>query len=236
MDPCTEGNGSAVDLLDEYTGHVEPGGPAARRELDGVTITKVSVGEMDNNAYVLVCRATGETLLIDAANETARLLDTVDTVGSRDKLNRLITTHKHWDHIQSLPDVVEATGPRTYAGEKDAPELPVATDETVGDDDVVRFGDAQLEIIHLDGHTPGSIAMLYRDPHGHGHIFTGDSLFPGGHGKTATRAHHDSLMDDLETKVFGRLDDDTWVYPGHGDDTTLGTERPHLPEWRERGW
>ena len=90
----------------------------------------------------------------------------------------------------------------------------------------MRFGDSFVEVIHLDGHTPGSIALYYKDPEGTGHIFTGDSLFPGGHGKTATREHHDALMNDLERKVFGRFDDDTWVYPGHGDDTTLGAERP----------
>ncbi|PVZ08868.1 glyoxylase-like metal-dependent hydrolase (beta-lactamase superfamily II) [Actinomycetospora cinnamomea] len=225
-----------VDLLDDYTGHVEPGGPAARRDLQDVSITKVSVGPMDNNAYVLVDRGSGEALLIDAANETERLLDTVDTVASRDHVRSLATTHKHWDHVQSLEDVVGALSPRTYAGEADAPELPVAPDRTVGDGDTVRFGGSQVEIIHLDGHTPGSIALLYRDPAGHGHLFTGDSLFPGGPGKTAGPAEFGSLMDDLEAKVFGRLDDDTHVYPGHGDDTTLGTERPKLGEWRERGW
>ena len=225
-----------VDLLDQYTGHVEPAGPAARRDLQDVSITKVSVGPMDNNAYVLVDKATGQALLIDAANETDRLLDTVDTVASRDKLSALATTHKHWDHIQSLEDVVGAVHPSTYAHEKDAPELPVTPDRMVGDDDTVSFGNSFVEIIHLDGHTPGSIALLYRDPAGSAHLFTGDSLFPGGHGKTATLEHHESLMNDLEHKVFSRLDDDTHVYPGHGDDTTLGTERPHLSEWRERGW
>ena len=225
-----------MELLDSYTGHVEPGGPAARRDLDAVSITKVSVGPMDNNAYLLVDRATGGTLLIDAANETDRLLDAVDTVADRGNLTALATTHKHWDHIQSLEDVVAAVHPTTYAHARDADELPVAPDTTVGDDDTIRFGDAFVEVIHLDGHTPGSIALLYRDPRGTAHLFTGDSLFPGGHGKTATREHHDSLMDDLEHKVFSRLDDDTHVYPGHGDDTTLGAERPQLPEWRERGW
>jgi glyoxylase-like metal-dependent hydrolase (beta-lactamase superfamily II) len=225
-----------VELLDDYTGHVDPEGPAARRDLGAVTITKVSVGPMDNNAYVLVDTATGRTLLIDAANEADRLFDTVDTVGSRGRLKDLVTTHQHWDHVQALEAVTKELSPTTYAHPLDGPELPVAPDRTVGDDDQVRFGDSFVEVIHLDGHTPGSIALLYSDPNGTGHIFTGDSLFPGGHGKTATVAHHNALMDDLERKVFGRLGDDTWVYPGHGDDTTLGAERPSLPEWRERGW
>ena len=203
------GHTAPVDLLDDYTGHVEPGGPAARRDLQDVSITKVSVGPMDNNAYVLV---------------------------DRGRVTSLATTHKHWDHVQSLEEAVRALSPTTYAGEADAPELPVTPDRTVGDGDTVRFGGAQVEIIHLDGHTPGSIALLYRDPAGSGHLFTGDSLFPGGPGKTAGPDEFGSLMDDLEAKVFGPLDDDTHVYPGHGDDTTLGTERPHLGEWRERGW
>ena len=225
-----------MDLLDDYTGHVEPAGPAARRDLQDVSITKVSVGPMDNNAYVLVDKATGQALLIDAANETDRLLDTVDTVAARDKLSALATTHKHWDHIQSLEDVVGAVHPSTYAHEQDAPELPVTPDHLVGDDDTIAFGDSFVEIIHLDGHTPGSIALLYRDPAGTAHIFTGDSLFPGGPGKTNSPEDFTSLVDDLEERVFGALPDETWVYPGHGDDTTLGKERPSLPEWRARGW
>lgn len=225
-----------MELLDEYTGHVDPEGPAARRDLDAVAITKVSVGPMDNNAYLLVDKATGSTLLIDAANDADRLLDTVDTVAERGHTRTIITTHQHWDHVQALEAMTEELSPETYAHELDAPELPVAPDHTVGDDDEVRFGESFVEVIHLDGHTPGSIALLYRDPNGTSHLFTGDSLFPGGHGKTATVDHHNALMNDLERKVFDRLDDDTWVYPGHGDDTTLGAERPQLPEWRERGW
>jgi glyoxylase-like metal-dependent hydrolase (beta-lactamase superfamily II) len=121
------------------------------------------------------------------------------------------------------------------AHEADAPEIPVVT-QTLQDGDTVRVGDAELEVIHLTGHTPGSIALLYRDPGGHGHLFTGDSLFPGGPGRTNSPEEFASLMGDLEKKVFGRLPDDTWFYPGHGDDSTLGAERPSIPEWRTRGW
>jgi glyoxylase-like metal-dependent hydrolase (beta-lactamase superfamily II) len=191
---------------------------------------------MDNNAYVLVDPSTGQSLLVDAANEADRLLDTIDTVSSRGRLKTVVTTHRHWDHHQALEQIAWALEPRTYAHPLDAGELPVPPDETVGDDDSVSFGDVNLDVIHLDGHTPGSIALVYTEPSGTAHIFTGDSLFPGGHGKTASVEHHNSLMDDLEAKVFGRLGDDTHVYPGHGDDTELGTERPHLGEWRERGW
>jgi glyoxylase-like metal-dependent hydrolase (beta-lactamase superfamily II) len=104
------------------------------------------------------------------------------------------------------------------------------------DGDTVRVGELELQVIALRGHTPGSIALLYPDPSGHPHLFTGDSLFPGGPGKTTSPQDFASLMGDLETRVFDVLPDDTWVYPGHGRDTTVGAERPHLAEWRSRGW
>ena len=110
-------------------------------------------------------------------------------------------------------------------------------DHTVADGGTVRVGECELEVTHLVGHTPGSIALLYRDPGGVGHLFTGDSLFPGGVGNTRGNAENfASLVDDVETKLFGTLADDTWFYPGHGDDSTLGAERPSIPEWLARGW
>ena len=145
------------------------------------------------------------------------------------------STHLHWDHWQALGAVAGMFQTRQIAHPLDAPELPVPTDLLVEQGDTVGFGEVELEVIHLRGHTPGSIALVYRDTAGP-HIFTGDSLFPGGPGKTGSAADFTSLMDDLEGRVFGELPDETWVYPGHGDDTTLGKERPSLPEWRARGW
>ena len=201
-------------------------------ELPDLTITKLSVGPMDNNAYLLRCRATGEQVLIDAANEPQRLLRLAGDGG----LARVVTTHRHFDHWQGLAPVLAATGARAVAHPDDAAELPVKVTEPVVDGDTVPVGTCVLEVIHLVGHTPGSIALLYRDPAGSPHLFTGDSLFPGGPGRTTNPQDFTSLMDDLETKVFGRLPDDTVVYPGHGADTTLGKERPAIPEWRARGW
>lgn len=215
-----------------YDGHVAPGGLPATRELAALAVTKLSVGPMDNNAYLLRCLGTGEQVLIDAANEPARLLDLVGDAG----LSRVVTTHRHQDHWQGLAEVVRATGARTAAGRDDVAAIPVATDEPLDDGDAVRVGDAELTVVHLVGHTPGSVALLYRDPEGHPHLFTGDSLFPGGVGKTGGPEDFTSLLDDVETKLFGQLSDDTWFYPGHGDDSTLGAERPALPEWRARGW
>jgi glyoxylase-like metal-dependent hydrolase (beta-lactamase superfamily II) len=214
-----------------YTGDVRPGGPPAVRELDDLAITKVSVGPMDNNAYLLRCRTTGDQVLIDAANEAPRLLELVGDAG----LAAVVTTHQHMDHWVALDEVVAATGARALAHPADANGLPIPA-EPLSDGDTVAVGTCQLEVIHLVGHTPGSIALLFRDPSGVGHLFTGDSLFPGGPGRTTNPRDFTSLMDDLEKKIFGRLPDDTWFYPGHGRDSTLGAERPSIPEWRARGW
>lgn len=214
-----------------YTGDVTTGGPAAVRELDALTISKLSVGPWDNNAYLLQCRRTGEQLLIDAANDAPQLLDLVGERG----LATVVTTHGHADHWQALADVVASTGATALAHKADADDLPVAV-TAVRDGQVVHVGEVPLEVIHLVGHTPGSIALLYRDPAGHPHLFTGDSLFPGGPGRTTNPQDFASLMGDLETKIFGRLPDETWFYPGHGKDSTLGAERPAIPEWRARGW
>ncbi len=214
-----------------YHGNVTVGGPAEVRELAALMITKIAVGPYDNNAYLLRCRATDEQLLIDAAAEPQRLLKTVN--GS---LAAVVTSHRHADHWQGLQAVVEATGARTAAGDLDADAIPVRTDLRLRDGETVNVGEIALSVIHLTGHTPGSVALLYDDPKGHPHLFTGDSLFPGGPGRTTNPAEFDSLMTGLETKVFGPLPDETWIYPGHGNDSTLGAERASIPEWRARGW
>jgi glyoxylase-like metal-dependent hydrolase (beta-lactamase superfamily II) len=215
-----------------YTGEVHPGGSPDVRELPGLTITKLSVGPMDNNAYLLECTESGELLLVDAANEPDRLRS---LLGGR-PLSRVVTTHRHSDHWQGLAEVVTSTEARTYAGREDVEGIPVATDEPLDDGSLVPVGAAQLGVITLVGHTPGSVALVYDDPAGHPHLFTGDSLFPGGPGRTTRPEDFTSLMNDLEEKIFAKLPDDTWFYPGHGKDSTLGAERPALGEWRARGW
>ncbi|MFD0922994.1 MBL fold metallo-hydrolase [Saccharopolyspora rosea] len=225
-----------MEVQGNYTGHVEPGGPAARRELDALTITKISVGPMDNNAYLLVCRRTGDALLIDAAADPERLADLLGHDDERPRLRTIVTTHQHPDHWQALGSVAGQTGCYTVAHPADANALPVPPDRLVEHGDTIAVGDSELSVIHLRGHTPGSIALLYRDPNGRPHLFTGDSLFPGGVGKTTSPENFRSLVDDVENRVFAELPDDTWFYPGHGDDSTLGAERPKLPEWRQRGW
>jgi glyoxylase-like metal-dependent hydrolase (beta-lactamase superfamily II) len=215
-----------------YTGHVRPGGAAAVRELPLLVVTKIAVGPMANNVYLLRCRATGRQVLIDAADEPARVLDLVGRTG----LDAVITTHAHGDHWQALTAVVEATRAPVLAHALDAPALPVPVHRTLEHGDRVDVGSAVLDVLHLRGHTPGGLALVHDDPEGHPHLFSGDSLFPGGVGKTTSRSAFDQLIGDVTERVFDRFPDETWVYPGHGDDTTLGAERPALPAWRERGW
>jgi glyoxylase-like metal-dependent hydrolase (beta-lactamase superfamily II) len=219
---------------DTYTGEVEVGGDIDVRQLPGLTIAKIAVGPMNNNAYLLRCTQSEEGLLIDAANEAERLRSFVTLDGP--PVSAILTTHRHPDHWQALADVSQFAGAAVYAGEEDADALPVAVDERLTHGDVITVGDASLEIIALRGHTPGSVAVLYRDPEDIPHLFTGDALFPGGCGKTETPRDFTSLMNDVEARVFAVLPDETWFYPGHGNDSTLGEQRPHLQEWRERGW
>lgn len=219
-----------------YTGDVTPGGPSDVRELPDLTIRKMSVSPMHNNVYLLTCRATGDQLLIDAAEDPQRCLALVaEGTGS---LHHLVTTHRHWDHTRALADVAEATGAVTYAGDLDADGLPVAPTVRLVDGDRISLGDLSLDVAIVSGHTAASVVLAYRDPTGHAHVFTGDTLFPGGVGATRNDPSQsfDELYRDVTAKIFDRYDDDTWIYPGHGGDTTLGVERPHLAEWAERGW
>ena len=216
--------------------HVRPGGaPLLVRLSPTVTMTKLSVGgPMDNNAYLLQAR-DGATVLIDAANDSSRLLKLI----GGEPVDTIVTTHRHADHWQALAAVDEHTSARLVAGRPDADaierEAGVRDIERVWDGDTIELGPESLTVIGLVGHTPGSIALAYTSG-GVPHLFTGDSLFPGGPGRTDFEEDFASLMNDLEHKVFGAFGDDTVVHPGHGDDTTLGVERPHLTEWRNRGW
>jgi len=216
-----------------YTGNVTQGGPPDVRELTDVTITKIEVGDFGNNAYLLRCRETGDGLLIDAAAEPDRLIELIGDT----PISKIVTTHRHQDHWMALEEVAKATGAATIAHPLDAPELPVPVARTVEHGDRVALGVVSLEVIHLRGHTPGSIAILYDGGGAEKHLFTGDSLFPGGVGNTQQDpARFEQLFTDVVERLFDRLPDETWVYPGHGKDTTLGAERPALPEWKARGW
>lgn len=232
-----------------YTGDVVSGGASDVRELPGLVIRKASVGPMDNNAYLLTCTKTGARLLIDAANDAARLIELLTEDGAAAQLEMIVTTHQHYDHHGSLEQLVAETAARTAAGSEDADALPVTPDVSLVDGDVISFGDVSLDVIGLRGHTPGSVALAYEVPYDYvagadddewsqpraAHIFTGDSLFPGGVGKTQSPADFQQLFADVSERLFERYGD-AWIYPGHGSDTTLAAERPALPDWQQRGW
>lgn len=228
-----------------YTGDVQAGGPSAVRELDELTLRKACVGQMGNNVYLLTCRRSGDQALVDAAADPERVLGLVREGSRTAHLDLVVTTHRHGDHHGALESIVTVTGATVAAGARDAEELPVAVGRRLHHGDVLTLGHVTLEVIHLRGHTPGSVALAYREPQhvrapegraGRVHLFTGDSLFPGGPGRTANAEDFRMLMTDLEERVFSPFADDTWVYPGHGADTTLGAERGSLADWWSRGW
>lgn len=223
-----------------YTGDVTVGGPEQVRELDALTIRKLAVGPMANNVYLLTCHAQGAQILVDPAADSDALLEFVRSGSGSARLELIVVTHRHADHIGALESLVTVTGAPLAAGAEDAQHIQEQTQTDVAkrlvDGDVITFGACELKVINLRGHTPGSIALAYHDPAGDTHLFSGDSLFPGGVGKTASAEDFASLLDDVQTRIFDRFDDQTWVYPGHGSDTTLGAERPALAQWRDRGW
>lgn len=218
------------------TFHVVPSGPPVevhREDLPGggrLTVTKQSVGGMDNNVYLL--RSGDNLVMIDAAADAEALLAATRDLGP----DVVITTHRHHDHIGALAAVAAERRPRLFAGRPDVAAIEEATGVRgitgVWDGDRITCGPIMLAVIGLVGHTPGAIALDHRGKR----LFTGDSLFPGGPGRTGAPEEFTSLMDDLEDKIFGRYGDDVAIHPGHGDSTTVGAERPQLAEWRARGW
>jgi len=191
-------------------------------------IHKVVVGDLDNNVFVLRCRHTGDAVLIDAANEHDRLLDLAAELGVR----KVIETHGHWDHIQAVPEMREA-GYSVSVTAEDAGMLP-SYDEVLEHDTVIDVGDLRLRTIHTPGHTPGSMCFALE---GKPVLFSGDTLFPGGPGATQFEGgDFPTIIRSIEDLLLARFPGDTMVLPGHGDDTTIGHESPHLPEWVDRGW
>jgi glyoxylase-like metal-dependent hydrolase (beta-lactamase superfamily II) len=191
-------------------------------------IHKVVVGPMDNNVYVLRCKQTGDAVLLDAANEHDRLLDLARALGVREVLE----THGHWDHIQAVPQMRDA-GYSVHVTAEDAAMLP-SYDELLTDESIVEVGRLKLHTIHTPGHTPGSMCFLLE---GSPILFSGDTLFPGGPGNTSFEGgDFPTIIQAIDRRLFAPLDAGTIVLPGHGDQTTIGKERPHLQEWIDRGW
>lgn len=222
-----------ITLTEGYSGRLAGRLTGERWTVGPARLTKISVGEMDNNVYIVESVATGDVLLVDAANDAPQLIAHLEEHAPAVK--EVLTTHLHADHWIGLAETVEALGLTTMASPGDAGSIDIPTDRNVSHGDTVTVGDVRLEVIGLRGHTPDGIALILRTDEGT-HLISGDSLFPGGPGKTGSAEDFAQLMEDLETRVFGALEDDVVVHPGHGDDTTVGAERPHLAEWRDRGW
>lgn len=222
-----------ITLTEGYTCRLGGRLTGERWTVGPARLSKISVGEMDNNVYVVESVSTGEVLLVDAANDAPALV--AHLRAEAPGVKEVVTTHLHADHWIGLAETVESLGLTTIAPPGDAGAIDVPTDRHVSHGDQIVVGDLKLDVIGLRGHTPDGIALLLQTDQG-SHLISGDSLFPGGPGKTGTPEEFATLMNDLESRVFATLDDDVVVHPGHGDDTTIGAERGNLPQWRERGW
>jgi glyoxylase-like metal-dependent hydrolase (beta-lactamase superfamily II) len=202
--------------------------PPMHYQDEQVEITKVVVGPMDNNVFVVRCTQSGDAVMLDAANEHDKLLDLCRTLNVR----KVLETHGHWDHIQAVPQVRDA-GYEVGVTAEDAAMLP-SYDFVLEDDTVIPVGRLKLHTIHTPGHTPGSMCFKIE---GSPVLLSGDTLFPGGPGNTSFEGgDFETIIRSIEDRLLAKIPEDTIVMPGHGDDTTIGSERPHLQEWIDRGW
>ena len=194
-------------------------------EGDDLIVRKIGVGDMGNNVYVLECPETHDAFIVDACFEPDTIIDGADGAN----VVGILQTHGHMDHVQALPGLFARLSVPVYAHPGDA--YPVASGHDLGDGDVLGLGNREITVLHTPGHTPGGVCF-----HSGRHLASGDTLFPGGPGNTWGNADaFAQIIESIETKLFV-LPDDTFVYPGHGDDTTIGAEKPHVAEWKERGW
>lgn len=210
--------------------------------LGPLTLRTAVVSALENNCYLLTHTGTGAQVLIDAADDVSALRALIER-GESDvdqgvvpRLSAILTTHSHWDHTRALERLKSSTGAATGCGAADSHDINVPMDFTLDHGDVTHFDGFDLEAVSLRGHTPGSIAYVLDLPDVPVQIFAGDSLFSGGVGATKNKQAFHTLIHDVTARVFDRFGDDAVVWPGHGDPTTLGAERPSLDTWRERGW
>lgn len=195
-------------------------------ENDDIRIRKAEVGKFENNAYVVACRRSNAAVIVDAASDA----DAVIELAAGTNPVAILTTHGHSDHVGAARQVATRLDIPIRLHRADWEICPIGVDEPLEPGEF-SIGETTVHLVHTPGHTPGSTVLITD-----GAVLTGDTLFPGGPGATRfPYSDFDQIMDSLETKIF-TLPDDTIVMPGHGLDTTLGIERPALPEWRARRW
>jgi glyoxylase-like metal-dependent hydrolase (beta-lactamase superfamily II) len=199
----------------------------AHFEDDEIVIRKTVVGPYENNVFVVACKATNEALIVDAANEADRIVEACHGFD----ITRVLTTHGHFDHVQAVDGVRRQLKVPVGIHADDVTLAKIDPDFTIAEGDEFSVGSVTLTAMHTPGHTPGGVCLLWKN-----HLFSGDTLFPGGPGNTKNgTGNFDTIIETIRTRLFS-LPDDTAVYPGHGLDTTIGTEKPHLEEWIARGW
>lgn len=192
----------------------------------GARVGRLVTGPLENNVYLLACARTGDAVVIDAAGDAARILEAAAPLS----ITAVLTTHGHADHLAAAAEVCDRSGAPLRIHRLDAPAVDLPLGEPLEDGEVLAVGDLAVEVIHVPGHTPGSVCFLWGEV-----LFSGDTLFPGGPGATGDRQGFEQIMRGLEQRLFV-LPDPTRVLPGHGEGTTIGEERPSLPEWWARGW
>jgi hydroxyacylglutathione hydrolase len=191
---------------------------------DHIQIDKLEVGPFGTNAYVLVCRATADSVLVDTPAEANKIIERLEGTGPR----YILITHSHMDHLGAFSDLKSGLGVPVAAHALDAKKLPSAPDILLNDGDTVSFGNIELRVLHTPGHTPGSLCFLTGQ-----YLISGDTIFPGGPGKTRSPADLRQIIESITEKIFV-LPDDTRVYPGHGDSTVLKKEKDEFAVFSSR--
>ena len=182
---------------------------------DAIQIERLELGPFGTNAYILICAKTRESVLVDAPGEINRILKGL----KHTRLRYILMSHNHMDHTGALSQLVESQKVPVAAHASDAPDLPVPVDILMQDGDVISFGAIRLDVMHTPGHTPGSLCFRIDDI-----LISGDTLFPGGPGKTMSPSDFKQILESLKQKIF-LLPNSTRVYPGHGEAAILGKEK-----------
>lgn len=192
---------------------------------DQIQIDKLELGPYGTNAYILVCRNTGESVIVDAPADAGKILERLK--GTRPQY--ILITHNHMDHTGALAELKSTLACPIAAHADDAGRLPVSADQLLSDGDAISFGDIKLTVLHTPGHTPGSVCFLTAN-----YLIAGDTIFPGGPGRTGSPADFKRILESLTGKIFV-LPDNTLIYPGHGESTVLDKERRAFKDFSARG-